>query len=105
MSGCLLMKLLLNKLLLLILQNKTSRINLKIKTRLLVRKRVRFIESKQPTRLDDGTEAYENRTNSSWRNYILIHSFENVILNFLPARLAGGVSGSQLITDPEKNSG
>jgi len=39
------------------------------KTRLLVRKRVRFIESKQPIRLDNGTEAYENRTNSSWRNY------------------------------------
>jgi len=45
---------------------------LEIKTRLLVRKRVRFIESKQPIRRYDGTEAYENRTNSSWRNYILI---------------------------------
>ena len=43
-----------------------------MKTRLLVRKRVRFIESKQPIRLDDGTEAYENCTNSSWRNYILV---------------------------------
>jgi hypothetical protein len=33
--------------------------------------RFRFIEGKQPIRLDDGTEAYENRTNNSWRNYIL----------------------------------
>lgn len=61
------------------MSEKTDRYENK-KTRLLVRKRVRFIESKQPIRPEDGTEAYENRTNSSWRRYILF-TFGTVILN------------------------
>lgn len=40
----------------------------KFKNRLPVGKRFRFIESKQPIRHNDGTEAYENRTNSSWHD-------------------------------------
>jgi hypothetical protein len=41
---------------------------MKLKNRLPVEKRFRFIECKQPIRLDDGTEANENRTNSSWHD-------------------------------------
>jgi hypothetical protein len=56
-------------------------LKIRTKNRLSVEKRFRFIESKQPIRLKDGTEAYENRTNSSWRNYILDTPFKKVILN------------------------
>jgi hypothetical protein len=82
---------------------KVAGSSLKIKNRLPVEKRFRFIESKQPIRLNDGTEAYETEASPTppreglkrflyFKISILTENTKVATINSLPFGEVGGAS-------------